>query len=279
VELRQGRVEVDGVGAPVLEAGPPDASEAVLFLHGNPGAGRDWEGLLRQVGEFGRAVAPDLPGFGHADKPRDFGYRVDRYAAFLEGARTQLGIERTHLVLHDFGGPFGIVWASMHQEAFASAVVMQTGFLRGLRWHRMARIWRTPGLGEVAMALVTRGAWRRGLGKGSRRGLPREFTDRLYDEYDRDTRRAVLELYRNTADPNALAEFLAPTFRELDRPALVVWGAGDPYLPAEYAECNLEAFPSAELVILEGSGHWPWIDDPESAAGAIVPFLRAQLQA
>jgi pimeloyl-ACP methyl ester carboxylesterase len=89
----------------------------------------------------------------------------------------------------------------------------------------------------------------------------------------------VLELYRNTADPNDLAELLAPTFRELDRPALVVWGAGDPYLPVGYAERNLEAFPSAELVILEGSGHWPWIDDPESAAGAIVPFLRAQLQA
>jgi pimeloyl-ACP methyl ester carboxylesterase len=276
MELREGEVVVEGVRAPVIEAGPPDAREAVLFLHGNPGSGRDWEALIAQVGEFARAVAPDLPGFGGASKPRDFGYRVESYATFIERARTQLGIERAHLVMHDFGGPFGIVWAALHPEAFASAVVMQSGFARGLRWHRMARVWQTPVLGELAMGLVTRGAWRRALGRGSARGMPREFADRLYDEYDRDTRRAVLELYRSTKDPNALAELLAPTFRELDRPALIVWGAGDPYMPVEYARGNLEGFPSAEVVILEGSGHWPWIDDPEGAAGAILPFLRRQ---
>jgi pimeloyl-ACP methyl ester carboxylesterase len=279
MELRERELEAEGIRSPVIEAGPADAGEAVLFVHGNPGSGRDWEGLVRQVGEFARAVAPDMPGFGRASKPRDFSYRVDGYAAFLDRARTELGIERAHLVLHDFGGPFGLVWAALHPDAFASAVVMQTGFLRGLRWHRIARIWQKPVLGELAMALMTRGAWRRGVGKGSARGVPREFTDRLYDEYDRDTRRAVLALYRNTKDPNALAEYLAPTFRELDRPALVVWGGGDPYLPVEYARGNLEGFPSAEVVILEGSGHWPWIDDPDGAAAAILPFLRRQLGA
>jgi len=279
VELRERTVEAEGIRAPVIEAGPPDATEAVLFVHGNPGSGRDWEGLVRHVGEFARAVAPDMPGFGRASKPRDFTYRVDSYAAFLEGARRQLGIERAHLVLHDFGGPFGIVWAAQHPEAFASAVLMQTGFMRGLRWHRTARIWRTRGLGELAMAATTRGRWRRAMNRESRCGVPREFSDRLYQEFDRDTRRAVLELYRATADPNALAEFLAPTFRELDRPALVLWGAGDPYLPASYAAGNLEGFPSAELVVLEDSGHWPWVDDPEGAAGAIVPFLRRRVGA
>jgi pimeloyl-ACP methyl ester carboxylesterase len=275
--LREHEVVVEGVRSPVIEAGPERAVEAALFLHGNPGSGRDWTGLVEPVGEFGRAVALDLPGFGRADKPRDFGYRVEHYAVHIEGVRRELGIERVHLVLHDFGGPFGLVWAAMHRDEFASAVLINTGFMRGLRWHRMARMWQTRGLGEAIMLLATRGAMRRGMNQGSVRGLPREFTDRIWDEYDRDTKRAVLELYRSTGAPDLLANLLAPAFAELDRPALVLWGAGDKFLPVEYARGNLEAFPSAELIVLEDSGHWPWIDDPDAVRNAVVPFLREQL--
>jgi pimeloyl-ACP methyl ester carboxylesterase len=274
-----GWIEAEGVRAPVLEAGPADTSEAVLFLHGNPGSGRDFQPLLGAVGEFARAVAPDLPGFARAGKPRDFGYRVEHYAMWIDAARRELGIERVHLVMHDFGGPFGLVWAAMNRDDFASAVLINTGFMRGLRWHRLARMWRRRGLGELLMRAATRGALRRGMNQGSPDGLPREFTDRIYDEYDRDTRRAVLELYRSTGAPDLLASLLAPAFAELDRPALVLWGAGDPYLPVEYAEGNREGFPSAELVVLEDAGHWPWIDRPEEARAAIVGFLRRQFAA
>jgi pimeloyl-ACP methyl ester carboxylesterase len=32
-------------------------------------------------------------------------------------------------------------------------------------------------------------------------------------------------------------------------------------------------------VVLEDSGHWPFADDPEGTAGAVIPFLRAQVGA
>jgi pimeloyl-ACP methyl ester carboxylesterase len=275
--MRTLEVLAEGVRAPVIEAGPEGADEAALFVHGNPGAGRDFEALVEQVGGFGRAVAPDLPGFGRADKPRDFGYRVERYAAWIEAARQELGIRRVHLVMHDFGGPFGLIWAAMNRDAFASAVLINTGFLRGLRWHRLARMWQRHALGELMMLMATKRMFARGLNQGSPNGLPSEMTDRLWDEWDRDTRRCVLELYRSTGAPDRLAELLAPAFAELDRPALVLWGAGDPFLPVEYAHANCEGFPSAKVVVVEEAGHWPWIDQPEQAAAAIVPFLRTQL--
>src|SRR5919202_765169 len=75
-QLRQSSVDVAGVNSPVLEAGPGGASESVVFVHGNPGAGRDWEDLLRRVGEVARAIAPDMPGYGGADKPKSFDYTV-----------------------------------------------------------------------------------------------------------------------------------------------------------------------------------------------------------
>src|SRR5437763_15004381 len=101
----------------MIEAGPENASEAVVFVHGNPGSSHDWGALVDAVGEFGRAVAIDMPGFGQADKPRDFEYNVGGYAAVLPGALEPLGITRVHLEGHDFGCPFGRARGVQHPAA------------------------------------------------------------------------------------------------------------------------------------------------------------------
>jgi pimeloyl-ACP methyl ester carboxylesterase len=82
----------------------------------------------------------------------------------------------------------------------------------------------------------------------------------------------VLRLYRAT-DPAASAH-LHHRLRSLDRPALVVWGARDPYLPLRYAQRQRETFPQAEVVVLDDSGHWPMIDHPVAVEQAVLPFLR-----
>lgn len=57
----------------------------------------------------------------------------------------------------------------------------------------------------------------------------------------------------------------------------MLWGAHDPYIPVAYASRQREVFPDARIVILDGSGHWPFADDPSAVAAAVVPFLREQL--
>lgn len=103
-------ITVARIRSPVHEGGPPGATEAVVFVRGNPGSSRDWEGLAGRVSEFGRTVALDMPGFGRADKPADFDYTVTSYARHLAGALDHLRVRRAHLVLHDFGGPRGLIW-------------------------------------------------------------------------------------------------------------------------------------------------------------------------
>ena len=95
----------------------------------------------------------------------------------------------------------------------------------------------------------------------------------MYDDFDRGTRRAVLELYRSVADVGAAGERLAAALRPLDRPALVLWGRHDPYLPVTHAERQREAFPHAEIRVLERSGHWPFVDDPATVTAALTGFL------
>ena len=65
-------VPVRGVRSRVLTAGPPDGAEAVVFVHGNPGPAEDWRDLLTRAGGLGRAIAPDMPGYGRAGKPKNF---------------------------------------------------------------------------------------------------------------------------------------------------------------------------------------------------------------
>ena len=115
-EPTERQITVSGLRTPLLESGPRDATEAVVFVHGNPGSSADWRDLVGRVGSFARAVAFDMPGFGQADKPRDFEYTVPGEARFLDAALTELGIERVHLVLHDLGGPWGLEWATSQRR-------------------------------------------------------------------------------------------------------------------------------------------------------------------
>jgi pimeloyl-ACP methyl ester carboxylesterase len=272
--VRRRRLEVAGTSTRLVEAGPAEASTAVVFVHGNPGSCDDWEPLAGAVGASGlRAVAFDLPDFGETVAPDGFEHTPFGYAEFLAEALGELGVERVQLVLHDFGGPIGLIWAMAHPDALAGIVLIDTGVLPGYSWHSLARIWRTPVLGELFQAITNRSGYRFALNRNEPRGLPREFVETMYDHYDRRTRRAVLKLYRATPDPGGMSENLIGLLAPRDVPALVVWGEHDAYLPASYAHKQELAFPSADVHVLPASGHWPFADAPETVERLLVEFL------
>jgi len=270
-------LDLGPTGTRLLESGPQEATEAVLFVHGNPGSATDWEGLLEVAGRLGRAVAFDMPGFGRCRRPPGFRAQVPSYAAFIERARKELGIEEVHLVLHDFGGPFGLVWGLQHPDRWRSVTLINVGVLPGYRWHTMARLWRTPLVGELVQLWIPKRLWEILMARVNPKGLPTEFVEKMYREYDRETRNTVLELYRATPDRSANWEELGEAFAKLRKPALVVWGEQDPFIPARYAPRQREFFAVEHELLLPESGHWPFIDDPQPVAEALESFLSRQL--
>jgi pimeloyl-ACP methyl ester carboxylesterase len=271
----------------VLETGPAGAAEAVVFLHGSPGSANDWDALLQLTGAFARSVAFDLPGFGEADKPGDWAYSPQSFAAFVADALRALGITRAHLVMSNLGG-VGLLWAAGEPDAFVSAVMIDTGVLADFRWHWIARLHRTPVVGWL-MALTARPGLpsvMRFFGRGTPHQLPREVVRGWRDRYDWPTRRAMLRFYRatppgccpHTTTTSTPFRPVADALRALDRPALVVWGAHDRFLPLAHADRQLEAFPSAQVRVLDDSGHYPHLDDPDGVAAVVVPFLRAHVK-
>ena len=258
------------------QTGQSPATEAVVFVHGNPGPMDDYVPLIEQIRPFARTVAMDLPGFGRSEHPSQFDFSVGGYARFLGQALEQLQVERAHLVLHDFGGPFGLQWAVNHPRKVASVTLINTGVLREYRWHYLARIWQTPVLGELFQLLANRRMMEIALKRDNPQPVPAEFVARIDQYADWANRQAVLKLYRATRDPQLL-EAQIPILRDLDLPACVVWGAEDPYLSVALAESQREAFPRAEVHILSGLGHWPFMDDPQRVNQIVVPFLQQQL--
>ena len=270
------RLTVEGVTTSVLVGGPDRTSaEAVVFVHGNPDSGSDWMPLMTRVAGYAPVVAPDLPGFGAADPRSDGDYTIYSYARFLGGVIEHLGIRRAHLVAHDFGGPFAAAWAADHPERVASVTFVNTGVLVGYRWHRMARIWRTPVLGELSMRLLDPRTTAKVLARENR-GLPREWVQVIAGHLmPEKTRRAVLRLYRSTRAGDSAQ--LAARLREHDHDALVVFGDADAYIPVEQARRQVEVFPRAEIHLLPGVGHWCWLEATDDVADLVVPFLRQRV--
>jgi pimeloyl-ACP methyl ester carboxylesterase len=273
------RITIDGIPTQVIECGPAggggasDAAEAIVLLHGAPGSARVWADLQPRLGAVARTVAFDLPGYGGVAPPAAFPHTIDAYAAFVGAALDQLGIARAHLVMNDIGGA-GLRWAADHPGRVGSTVQLNTGIVNQLkRWHLVGLLLRTPLVGAVGERLG-----RPLLGPTLRvfDPLPARERQALAAGFDRYQRRALRTMYR--AVPVDAGAALAPRLARMERPALVVWGARDRFVPLAKAD-QRAALPHARVELLPASGHYPHLDDPEAVARLVVPFLREQLTA
>ncbi|MFJ9368807.1 alpha/beta fold hydrolase [Nocardia sp. NPDC101769] len=272
--MRTQQIVVGDVRSPVLVGGP-EGGEAVVFIHGNPGGGSDWLRLMAPIAEFARVIAPDMPGFAGAEMRGDQGYTVADYARHLDGVIRALGVQRVHLLAHDFGGPWALTWAAQHPDMVASVTLINTGVLLDYRWHRLARIWRIPLVGELMQRIATPRLVR-ALLQHDNPGLDRASVARVAAHLRPwGTKRAVLRLYRSTNIRSMIP--IAAVLQRHDLPCLVVWGADDVYLPAEQAYRQTQPFPSARIHTIAGAGHWVFLEQAERVAELVVPFLRTQL--
>ena len=135
--------------------------------------------------------------------------------------------------------------------------------LPGYRWHWIARLWRTRGLGEVAVGALTAPVLRTLLRLGFAGKVPPQFVDDIVRFLDGGTQRSILKLYRCVAARGARGR-PARDLGALTCPALVVWGDRDPYIQPRFADAYAAALGSdAEVVHLPDAGHWPWHDRPD----------------
>ena len=229
--------------------------------------------ILEQM--LGPALALDLPGWGRSARPdpERFDYSMGGLARFFARFLERMEIGEYSLAVHDWGGVALIAAQAEPERVRRLGVINAVPLLPGYRWHRLARIWRAPRLGELSTRLWSRPvlaqALRESRGDWSRH--PEYFVDLIWDHLDQGTFEAVLRLYRSA--PEDELEATGSDLGSIAAPALVVWGMKDRYIPARFGRLFADALPNSDLVELPEAGHWPWRDEPDLIQ-RIVAFLE-----
>lgn len=249
-----------------------DPRETVVLLHGFPESSRMWEPLMESLAQVGHpCLAPDLYGLGDSDEGGEatFESTLAAFSGFMR-ARDAGPIV---LVVHDWGGFIGLAWACENRERLAALVISDTGFFADGKWHGMAQAIR----GEEGEGIVS------SLDREGFTGFLRSAAGDVFSEdeiaaywhpfEDGRGQRSTLDFYRSM-DFEKLEPWQG-CLAELRVPALVLWGAEDQFAPLRGGERFARELPLAELVALEGVGHFVFDQDPERASAAVLAFLAS----
>lgn len=280
-QLRLERVALD-IRVQEVGAGPP-----VVFVHGANTSGSSWAALAARLHGF-RCILLDRPGTGLSEPvvpPID----ADRLPGFAEAlvvdALDALGLPSAHLVATSFGGYVALRTAAAHPERIDRMVLFS--WSAGLPVDRLPAVMRLmtfPGIGRLAAALPQNERSVRMLFRGLGHG-PALDDGRITAEdigcylallRDTDTMRNEVAMGRALIPPlGGVDRLLLPDalIASIRAPTRLLWGENDPFGGADVARQLAVRLPGAELELLAGAGHAPWLDDLEGCADRARRFL------
>ncbi len=256
-------------------SGPP-----VVLLHGLGGSAAVWHRNLPALSGRFRVFAPEL--WGASREQGRGGSTPQAGVRFVTGFLDAVGCRSAHLVGGSLGGFMAGSTAIADPNRVRSLTLIGTAGL-GRRIALSQRVLTLPLVGEAMF-------------RPSRRRV-RGMLEMLIREWDTDADRLVDELYEVRRQPGVPRRMLAvlrsginllgvkrsvrllPALCDVQRPTLLVWGSRDPLFPIEDARRAADALHDAELVVVEGSGHWPYLEAPETFNQALLAFLARSEEA
>jgi pimeloyl-ACP methyl ester carboxylesterase len=238
------------------------AEPAVLMVHGYCQSSAYWAPTLERVAAAGvRALAPDLPGFGASARVAG-PYTMEAYADALAALLDARGLGPVALAGGSMGGVVAQHFALRHPARLARLLLVATGAVMG-----------DPAAGLARADAVAAAAWDDAAAAAVVAGFFRDPppAPRLA-EYRRIARAAshaaAVEAARSNARSNTLERL-----GEIRVPTLIVQGRHDRARTPEHGALLRDRIAGARLVVLEGSGHTPQLEEPEAFHAATLPFL------
>jgi pimeloyl-ACP methyl ester carboxylesterase len=266
-----------GVGSFVRDEG---AGPNVLCIHGMWGSSFLYRKVILELAQRGlRGIAFDLPGFGLADRPRDYDYSWSGLGRFATAAVQALELDRFHLVVHDIGGPVGFELASTLPDRVASLTIFNTMIdVKTFKPPWSMRPFRRRGAGALWLRGMNRPMFRflMGLqGVGNRRAVSKAELNAYLELMKReDGGRAFVRVMRSTErtpEKQALYRSVVGNGRY---PVQVVWAVDDPALKLDsYGEQARKAARLSKIELMPGK-HFPQEDQAAAMADHIAAILR-----
>ena len=268
-------IEANGLQFCVHDQG---AGTPVILLHGFPDTGDLWRNQVPALNKRGfRTIVPDMRGRGRSAKPPSVAdYRLSSIVRDVTGIMDKLGIQRAHVVAHDWGAPVAWLLAALAPERVDRLVAISVGapgaaakptleeFQKG--WYRLLFLFE-----GTAEELIQRDDW---------------YLFRLFLDGAKDSDAYVKTL----SEPGALTPALnwyranlpvqallgrtgGPQLPMIKADTLGIWSSGDLYLTEEAmtrSEQRVQGRWRYERV--EGS-HWVPLDQPDRLNQLLIEFL------
>ena len=252
----------------------------LLVLHGFPTASYDFHRLWPALTGRFDVVAPDLIGFGFSARPPDYRYSTFDQADLVEELLADLGLDAVHVLAHDYGDTVAQELLVRELEDGGPPVVRSVVFTNGGLFPDRQRL-------TIAHHAL-RGPW----GPLVQRVFPvwtfRLIFGSLFGPRTRPTRSEMETFWRLTAGRGG-RRVLHPLIRYLDErdrhagrwadalartdAALrLVYGPADPVSGDPVARRFAEVVPHADVVRLDGVGHYPQVEAPDRVLAAFEEF-------
>jgi pimeloyl-ACP methyl ester carboxylesterase len=223
----------------------------VVCVHGYCQSSSYWAPTLDHLAAAGaRGLTPDLPGFGASARVPG-PYTMEAYADRLVALLDARGLGRVALVGGSMGGVVAQHLTLRNADRVSRLLLVATGAATADPAAALARadaIASTP-WDAAAVAPVVAGFFR----------LP---PPARMMEYQRialaASQRAAVDAARSNAGSRTLERL-----GEIRVPTLIIQGRHDRSRTPEHGVAMRDRIPGARLVVLEGSGHTPQIEEPE----------------
>ncbi|WP_164701339.1 alpha/beta fold hydrolase [Modestobacter sp. KNN46-3] len=277
---------VDGRQLFYREAGPADASVVVL-LHGYPTSSFMFRGLIPQLADRYRVIAPDMLGFGLSDAPpvTEFEYTFDALAGLTAGLLHELGVTRYAIYVQDYGAPVG--WRlALRDPAAITAIVTQNGngYEAGFVESFWAPVWdyaRDPNA-ETEAAIRTALSldairWQYLHGVADETVVSPDAWHHDHALVSRPGNDLVqLALFRDYRTNPPMYPALHQYLHDSRVPVLAAWGRSDEIFGPEGARGFASDAVDAEVHLLDG-GHFLLESAGDQVAGLLRDFLGRRL--
>jgi pimeloyl-ACP methyl ester carboxylesterase len=268
-----------------VEAGNLDAAPLVL-VHGALCWSFLYRNAIEACAEKFHVIAPDHIGFGLSSKPGQADYHtLERHIANLSALIEALNLERMTLVLHEWGGPIGLGFATRFPHKVERILLLNTWarpIATDLNRPWQLRLLRSP-LGTIAPGLLLNSALRSLAAKP----LPEDVVSGYgYPLAQPNGFVAPLAFIRmlplRSGDANARTlDEIASNLKSITAKVEIVWGKRDPILGSPLRAYVLrDAFPnSAEPRWVENAGLLVPEDVPAELNDVLLAPFRPKVQA
>ena len=274
LQLSQGRLHYLDEGA-----GP-----AVVMVHGNPTWSYYYRNLVKTLSSRFRVIVPDHLGCGLSDKPLDFDYTLENHIDNLLLLLNHLEIERTSMVVHDWGGPVGLGAAADEGVELEKLVILNTAAFRSTRIPFRIRICRWPLIGKFLVQGLN-GFAGAAVFMAVEKKMAKEVAKGYLSPYDSwNHRLAVYEFVKDIPMNPAHRSYSTlvqiekslETIKNQRVPAAIFWGGKDFCFNDYFYEQWKDLLPEAEFHYFKDWGHYVLEDGKGRIETLIDQFLRRE---